>query len=193
MKLNLPNSITLARLVLIPFFMFFMFVPVLSDTATRLLVAAIFGVTAFTDFLDGYLARKLNLVTDFGKFLDPVVDKLMIFGAFFGILVMYRENTMFMQVFACAAFIVVLRETAVTSLRMIASNKTEVVIAANFLGKVKTVLQIVCVLVILLEEIVIIDATGWLSYAFIIIMTIMTIISGLSYFKAYLPLLDTNK
>jgi len=193
MKMNLPNSITLTRLVLIPFFMFFMFVPVFSDTATRLIVAAIFAVTAFTDFLDGYLARKLNLVTDFGKFLDPVVDKLMIFGAFFGILVMYRENTMFMQVFACAAFIVVFRETAVTSLRMIASNKTDVVIAANFLGKIKTVLQIVCVLVILLEPIVIIDATDFLSYALIIIMTVMTLISGISYFKAYLPLLDTNK
>ena len=193
MKMNLPNSITITRLILIPFFMFFMIIPVLPETATRLLAAGIFGVTAFTDFLDGYLARKLNLVTDFGKFLDPVVDKLMIFGAFFGILVMYRGDNTFMMVFAFAAFIVVFRETAVTSLRMIASNTTEVVIAANFLGKIKTVSQIVCVLVILLEPVIIINSTGWLSYALIIIMTIMTLVSGFSYFRAYLPLLDTNK
>jgi CDP-diacylglycerol--glycerol-3-phosphate 3-phosphatidyltransferase len=193
MKMNLPNSITIARLILIPFFMIFMIIPIFPETTTRFLTAGIFAITAFTDFLDGYLARKLNLVTDFGKFLDPVVDKLMIFGAFFGILVMYRGDNMFMMVFAWAAFIVVFRETAVTSLRMIASNTTDVVIAANFLGKIKTVSQIVCVLVILLEPVVIIDATGWLSYALIIIMTIMTLVSGVSYFKAYLPLLDTNK
>jgi len=193
MKMNLPNSITVTRLILIPFFMFFMIIPILPETATRLLAAGIFGITAFTDFLDGYLARKLNLVTDFGKFLDPVVDKLMIFGAFFGILVMYRGDNTFMMVFAWASFIVVFRETAVTSLRMIASNTTEVVIAANFLGKIKTVSQIICVLVILLEPVIIKDSTGWLSYALIIIMTIMTLVSGFSYFRAYLPLLDTNK
>lgn len=193
MKLNLPNSITLTRLILIPFFMFFMIFPVLPDTPSRLISVGIFAVTAFTDFLDGYLARKLNLVTDFGKFLDPVVDKLMIFGAFFGILVMHRADHVFMMVFAWAAFIVIFRETAVTSLRMIASNKTDVVIAANFLGKIKTVSQIICVIVILLEPVIIIDANGWLSYALIVIMTVLTVISGLSYFKAYLPLLDTNK
>lgn len=193
MKLNLPNSITVTRLVLIPFFMFFMIFPVLPDTPSRLISVGIFAVTAFTDFLDGYLARKLNLVTDFGKFLDPVVDKLMIFGAFFGILVMHRTDHVFMMVFSWAAFIVIFRETAVTSLRMIASNKTDVVIAANFLGKIKTVSQIICVIVILLEPVVIVNSNGWLSYALIVIMTALTVISGLSYFKAYLPLLDTNK
>lgn len=193
MKMNLPNTITIIRLIMIPFFMVFMICPILPDATTRIVAAVIFAVTSFTDFLDGYLARKLNLVTDFGKFLDPVVDKLMIFGAFFGILVMYRGDDIFMMVFAWAAFIVVFRETAVTSLRMIASNKTDVVIAANYLGKVKTVSQIVCVLVILLEPIVILNSTGWLSYAMIIIMTIMTIVSGMNYFKAYIPLLDTNK
>lgn len=193
MKMNLPNTITITRLILIPFYMVFMIFPILPDATTRIVAACIFAVTAFTDFLDGYLARKLNQVTDFGKFLDPVVDKLMIFGAFFGILVMYRGDDTFMIVFAWAAFIVVLRETAVTSLRMIASNNANTVIAANYIAKIKTVSQIVCVLVILLEPIVIIDATGWLSYALIIIMTIMTIISGIIYFKEYLPLLDTNK
>lgn len=193
MKMNLPNTITFARLIMIPFFMVFMIFPIFSDTLTRVIAAGLFGLTAFTDFLDGYLARKLNMVTDFGKFLDPVVDKLMIFGAFFGILVMYRGDDIFMTVFAWAAFIVVFRETAVTSLRMIASNKTDVVIAANFLGKIKTVSQIICVLVILLESVIVIDATGWLSYALIIIMTIMTVVSGIGYFKAYLPLLDVNK
>lgn len=177
---------------LIPFFMIVLIFPIFSDFWTRIIGAALFGVTAFTDFLDGHIARKYNLVTDFGKFLDPVVDKIMIFGAYLSIIVMYRENELFTTIFTITTFIVIFRETAVTSLRMITASKSSVVIAANWLGKVKTISQILCALVILLEPLILPDSL-LLSYITTAFMTIMTVLSGLNYFKAYLPMLDTEK
>ncbi|MCL2517339.1 MAG: CDP-diacylglycerol--glycerol-3-phosphate 3-phosphatidyltransferase [Oscillospiraceae bacterium] len=191
--MNLPNRITIARLILIPFTMIFMIFPILPDFWSRIIAAGIFGVTAFTDFLDGYIARKYNMITDFGKFLDPLVDKMLIFGAYIGILIMHSDNKIFCIVFAWVFFIVILREIAVTSLRMIVSTDASKVVAASWLGKIKTVSQMVCVIYILLEPLMPWGAVPIISYGLIIIMTFMTLWSGIDYFKIYLPLLDIKK
>jgi len=159
--------------------------------------AALFGLTSLTDMLDGKIARKYNLITDFGKFLDPLADKLLIIGTMLAILVRYSDNQLFCWIFVWALLIVILREIAVTSLRMIASQKAGAVVAAGWLGKVKTVLQMICMLTCLLEGLIpaltSIDTHMILSYITTAAMTFMTLWSGLDYFKAFLPYLDPEK
>lgn len=170
--------------------------PIFPEFQGRILAAIIFSLTALTDMLDGHIARKYNMITNFGKFLDPVADKLMVIGAFIALMTTIKDRT-FLLVFAWAAFIVIVREISVTSLRMIASSTSEVVIAANSLGKIKTCSQIACVLVVLLEPAffggTFFDEHHILSYITIIFMTIMTLWSGINYLKAYWPLLNVNK
>ncbi len=194
MKLNLPNKLTVLRLILIPFCMAVIIYPIFTgDVIWRLIAAALFGLTAFTDMLDGAIARKYNLITDFGKFLDPLADKLLIFGAMLAVMVRFADEKLFVSVFVWAALIVILRETAVTSMRMIASQKQGIVIAAGFLGKIKTVTQMICILTILLEGLLPFNTYFILSYATTAVMTVMTIWSGMEYFRVYWPLLNSEK
>ncbi len=195
MKMNLPNKLTVLRVCLVPVFMAVMFIP-FNKIAQSCIAAAIFGITALTDMFDGKIARKRNLITDFGKFLDPVADKIMIFGAFAGLIVMNLDDRIFVIVLSIASFIFFFRETAVTSMRMIVGTASGVVIAANILGKIKTVSQIVFVLCALLEPVL------WgffgldlliLTYASLAFMTVMTVWSGIDYFKSYLPYIDPEK
>ena len=178
-------------MILIPICMLFIVLEAIPDVWARIIAAAIFILTALTDMLDGQIARKRNLVTNFGKFLDPVADKLLIIGSFMAIIVKYSADAVFSQIMLWALFIIVTREIAVTSLRMIAS--ANVVIAANYLGKLKTVSQMICVVVILLEPIVLPGMLMIPSYVMIAISTLLTVISGISYFKAYWPHINPNK
>ncbi|MBE6543339.1 MAG: CDP-diacylglycerol--glycerol-3-phosphate 3-phosphatidyltransferase [Ruminococcaceae bacterium] len=195
MKMNLPNRLTVARLFVVPIYMTVMFLPI-DDLPKRIIAAALFLVTAFTDFLDGHIARKRGLVTDFGRFLDPVADKIMIFSAMCGLIVMNLDDKIFVISVCVAAFVFFLREIAVTSLRMIASSAKGVVIAAGILGKVKTVSQIVFVMIALLEPLIM-EALGTDlligTYFTMIFMSVMTVVSGIGYFKAYFPLIDPEK
>ena len=198
MKMNLPNRLTILRMILIPFCMIAIIYPIFpGDVIWRIVAAALFGLTSLTDMLDGKIARKYNLITDFGKFLDPLADKLLIIGTMLAILVRYSDNQLFCWIFVWALLIVILREIAVTSLRMIASQKAGAVVAAGRLGKVKTVLQMICMLTCLLEGLIpaltSIDTHMILSYITTAAMTFMTLWSGLDYFKAFLPYLDPEK
>lgn len=194
MKLNLPNKLTVLRLILIPFCMTVIIYPIFAgDVIWRLIAAALFGLTAFTDMLDGAIARKYNLITDFGKFLDPLADKLLIFGAMLAVMVRFADEKLFISVFVWAALVVILRETAVTSMRMIASQKQGIVIAAGLLGKIKTVTQMICILTILLEGLLPFNTYFILSYVTTAVMTVMTIWSGMEYFRVYWPLLNPEK
>ncbi|MBQ7968975.1 MAG: CDP-diacylglycerol--glycerol-3-phosphate 3-phosphatidyltransferase [Clostridia bacterium] len=197
MKMNLPNKLTVLRMIMIPFFMFIIMFPVLGQFWSRIAAALLFGLTALTDMLDGKIARKHNLVTDFGKFMDPVADKLMTIGGYIALLTTISYDRVFFMVFAWATFVVILREIAVTSLRMIVSNKSGGVLAAAILGKIKTVSQIVCILVMILEPAffgkTFIGEYHVLSYVTVAFMVFMTIWSGLDYVKAYWPLLDPEK
>lgn len=197
-------------MLMIPFFLFFLIFPDIFPTEnsfiiSRLIAAALFGLTAVTDMLDGKIARKYGLVTDFGKFMDPLADKLMIFGALFGVLVMNSKDPtldkvlfgnvtsaeLFTDIFVWCAFIIVFRELAVTSMRMVVSGQSGIVIAANIFGKIKTVSQIIGIVIIILEPIVL-DVLV-LSYVALAVMVFSTLYSGITYFKAYWPYINSNK
>ena len=145
--MNLPNKLTLTRILLVPVFMVFVSLTSLSGIAAGsfqpmyyLIAGIVFAAASFTDFLDGHLARKWNMVTDFGKFADPLADKLLTTVAF---IYMMRDGVC-SPVVLC---IILAREFAVSGLRMVAAGaKDGKVIAANMWGKVKTVLQMLSII-----------------------------------------------
>ena len=136
--MNLPNKLTLWRIILVPFFVAALLIPFPLHTIVALVL---FIAASITDMLDGRIARKRNLITDFGKFADPLADKIVVLAA----LLCFVQNGWC----DCIAVIIVLfREFTVTSIRLIAAAKGEV-IAANIWGKVKTVTQMVAIITIL--------------------------------------------
>jgi CDP-diacylglycerol--glycerol-3-phosphate 3-phosphatidyltransferase len=182
---------------MVPIFMVVMLLPVFTnfsattDMILTLAGAFLFIAASFTDMLDGKIARKYNLVTDFGKFMDPLADKLMVFGAMLGIIIINGGNVVFAKVFTCAAFLIIFRELAVTSMRMIVSSSAGIVVAANIFGKLKTVSQIIGIIIILIEPMI---WEGYVaSYVMTAIMVATTMFSGFSYFKAYWPHINSNK
>ena len=153
----------------------------------------LFVITSFTDMLDGKIARKYNLVTDLGKFLDPLADKMLVIGVLIAITVRYAEfNLQFCRILGWALFVIILREMSVTLLRMIAANKEGIVISAAWLGKVKTTVQMTAIVIILLEPLL--PATNMvMSYIMVTAMLVLTLWSGINYFKAYIPVLKSEK
>ena len=202
MKLNLPNKLTVFRMFAIPVFMFFIIFPVLGSVWSPIVAAVLFLLTAFTDMLDGRIARARNLVTDFGKFLDPLADKLLIFGGYIAILAApgYRgsecEADVFLKVFVWGVFIVILRELAVTSMRLVVSSGAKIVIAANWLGKIKTVTQMASMVALLIEPVFsanVVNTYNVVSYVVFGLAVIMTVWSGVNYFVAYWPHINPDK
>jgi len=187
MKLNLPNKITVVRMFFVPVTIFLILFEGFGEVGGRLAAAAVFLLVSLTDMIDGKIARKYNLVTDLGKFLDPLADKMLVIGALLAAAARCASDKALCITLVCAIFVIVLRELAVTSLRMLAANKENIVIAANMQGKIKTVSQMVCVTVIIVEPILpaIIVGVPILSYITIAFMTFMTVLSGITYFKAY--------
>ena len=142
--MNLPNKLTLTRILLVPVFIIFVslgqYITPSYNPRYYLIAGFVFAVASFTDFLDGHLARKWNMVTDFGKFADPLADKLLTTVAF---IYMMRDGVC-SPVVLC---IILAREFAVSGLRMVAAGaKDGKVIAANMWGKVKTVLQMLSII-----------------------------------------------
>ena len=142
--MNLPNKLTVARIIMVPFFVVFL----VNVTIPHhfLIAGLIFALASFTDLLDGKIARKRNLVTNFGKFLDPLADKILVLAAFL----------CFVQLGICdcvAVIIVLFREFSVTSIRLIAASKGKVV-AANMWGKAKTVSQMIAIIAVIAMQIV---------------------------------------
>lgn len=161
--------------------------------------ALIYIITGLTDMLDGKIARKYNLVTDFGKFIDPLADKFMVIGAMFAVLawmLLRGEKTLaIFYVFVC--LVILLRELGVTSLRLVVAGKEGIVVAASFLGKMKTVSQMVGTVIIVLEPVFqpvipFLCETHVLSYFSMVVMTFTTLFSGYDYLKTYLPHIDSN-
>ena len=195
-KLNLPNALSLLRVILVPFFMAaIIFMNGKFGIWGRVVPAIIFALTGLTDMLDGKIARKYNLVTDFGKFIDPLADKFMVFGALIAILTSYSYIA---SLFVWVSAVVMLRELAITSLRLVVAGKSGIVIAASWWGKVKTATQIVALVVIILEPVVFgklynVYDNPIASYVAMAAILITTVGSGINYIKAYWPHLDTNK
>ena len=151
--MNTANKLTLARLIFVPIFLVVMLLPdsVIPFEISCIIGAALFIGASITDSLDGKIARKYNMITDFGKFLDPLADKFMVIGALFVIVYRFGEPLRFW--FLILTIIIVFRELAVTAARLVASTSGNVVIAANMLGKLKTVFQIICISSVLIETV----------------------------------------
>lgn len=140
--MNLPNKLTLFRVVLIPFFVFFLLAPYFEEYGNYIAVA-IFIVASITDFLDGKIARKYNLVTNFGKFMDPLADKLLVCSALICLIQLELIP-------AWVVIIIIAREFIISGFRLVASDNG-VVIAASYWGKFKTAFQMLTVIVLILN------------------------------------------
>ena len=197
--MNLPNTLSIIRVFLVPIFvaaLLFMHDSAKFGIWSFLVPAIIYALTAFTDMLDGKIARKYNLVTDFGKFIDPLADKFMVISSMIAILVwmMLRGDTDMALVFVWVVLIILLRELGVTSLRLVVANQSGIVVAASLLGKIKTVSQMVGTVVLIVEPLIpFFCENRILSYAFMAVMAFTTLFSGLDYLKAYLPYINSNE
>lgn len=158
------NKITLTRIAMIPFFIYFAAQPMFTEIndvlyfpTCTVIALVLFCVASFTDFLDGYVARKYNQVTDFGKFVDPLADKLLVSSA----LILFVEQKAMAGWMVC---VILARELIITSLRVVAANKGRV-LAATWTGKVKTCVQIGGIIVIYLYYIILGAMTSGISSA----------------------------
>ncbi len=196
--MNLPNKLTILRLILIPFFVLFFY---LNFPGHYIVAAVIFIAAAVTDFLDGHIARKRGLVTNLGKFLDPIADKALVSTAF--ILMLTRANDVFtaflgansdwvVTVAGIVIAIIIARETIVSGLRMVAAS-ANIVIAADKLGKYKTVFQDISIGVLLVAaqfaplagETGVLAVLGmivsYIGLSVFAVAGILTVISGINY------------
>lgn len=182
--MNLPNKLTIMRIILIPIFMLILLLPLswgnisLGGTVvpiTQILGAIIFAVASLTDFADGQIARKQHLVTNFGKFADPLADKMLVMTAFI-ILVSIGK------VPAWVAAIIVCRELAVTGLRLIVVENDGKVIAAAMPGKIKTMTQMLSIIFLFLNNIFFATVGIPIGEILLYICLFFTVYSGIEYF-----------
>lgn len=171
--MNLPNKLTLFRVILIPFFVFFLLAPYFPGYGNYIAIA-IFIVASLTDMLDGKIARKYNLVTNFGKFMDPLADKLLVCSA----LICLIELQMLPS---WIVIIIIAREFIISGFRLIASDNG-VVIAASYWGKFKTTFQMLMVIVLMLD--ITLNQYVWIHILGIVLTYIalaLTVISLIDY------------
>lgn len=183
--MNLPNKLTLLRIILVPIFMVFLILSNDYPQYAQFFALIVFIIAASTDGLDGYLARKNNLVTTFGKIVDPLADKLLISAALISFVSLG-------EISVWAAVIIIGRELAVTGLRVVAASEG-IVISASIWGKLKTILQISAIIALLLEPNII---KFPFHFEKILLWTavLMTIFSGYIYFKsADIDFFETEK
>lgn len=195
--LNVPNTLSLIRVLLVPAFVLTLIFMRDIKVWGYIVPSLVFVITALTDMLDGKIARKYNLVTDFGKFIDPLADKFMVIGSQIAIMayLFLKGEIVEALIFMAVVLVILLRELGVTSLRLVVAGKSGIVVAASMLGKIKTVSQMAGTLVIILEPLIFpfCAENHIIAYCFMGLMTFTTIFSGLDYLKAYLPHIDTNK
>lgn len=181
--MNLPNKLTCLRIVLIPFMVLFMSIGIFGDSTDRYIALAIFAVASFTDFLDGNIARKYNLITNFGKFMDPLADKLLVISAMVCLMDKGRFPMPALQ-------IIIAREFIISGFRLVASDNG-VVIAAAMMGKLKTVVTMITIMVLMLG--LKIPIMSKVENILIYITVILTVASLIEYiFKNKNVILDGN-
>lgn len=167
MKMNLPNQLTILRVLMIPVFLVVLLGGFFDIRTARVIAVGIFILASATDMLDGYLARKYQLITNFGKFADPLADKLLVAAALIAMV----------QLGDLASWIVILiisREFIVTGFRLVAASEN-IVIAASFWGKIKTVTQMLMIIVVLLDiNIAALTVTGDLLIAASVLLTLIS-------------------
>ena len=199
-SMNLPNTLSLIRVLLVPIFVATLLFMREIRIWGFIVPAIVYIITGLTDMLDGKIARKYKLVTDFGKFIDPLADKFMVLSSMIAILVwmMLLGNQMLAMIFLWVVLIILLRELGVTSIRLVVAGKSGIVVAASMLGKIKTVTQMVGTVAIIIEPlflelIPVIYEYHILSYVAMGTMAFTTLFSGIDYLRAYLPHIDSNK
>ncbi|MCM1088686.1 MAG: CDP-diacylglycerol--glycerol-3-phosphate 3-phosphatidyltransferase [Muribaculaceae bacterium] len=165
--MNLPNKLTMFRVILIPFFVLFMLVEITS--VDKWIALAIFIIASLTDLLDGKIARKYNLVTNFGKFMDPLADKLLVCSALICLVAMDKIP-------AWMVIVIIAREFIISGFRLIASDNG-VVIAASYWGKFKTTFQMVMICLMIAD----IEAIAILTTIVMWIAVLLTVISLIDY------------
>ena len=166
--MNLPNKLTMLRVILIPFFVVFLLFGIGGD-ASKWIALGIFIIASLTDLLDGKIARKYNLVTNFGKFMDPLADKLLVCSAMICLIALNRIP-------AWIVCIIVAREFAISGFRLIAAEKGTV-IAASYWGKFKTTFQMIMVILMIAD----IASLRVLTTIIMWIATVLTIVSLVDY------------
>lgn len=187
--MNLPNRLTVVRAALVPFFLVLLLIPAIPG---RFLWACIvFSVASITDFLDGKIARSRNIVTNFGKFLDPLADKLLVTAA----LVAFVELNL---ASAAAVVIIIARDLMVSGIRMMAATSNGKIIAANWWGKVKTALQMVLIIAVLLAAFFLdgsdkFNALERWSIISIWVLAVYTLLSGFAYLVQNKSLFNNSK
>lgn len=182
--MNLPNKLTLARILLIPVFVAILEI---AFPGQYLWAALVFAAASFTDYLDGHIARKYHLVTDFGKFADPLADKILTTTALVYLVQMDLCHPIVLV-------IVIAREFAVSGVRMVAAGAPGgKVIAANMWGKAKTMLQMVSVLVILVMLGVGSSYTPVVSHILMWVVGLLTLVSGVQYLWGNREFINTAK
>ncbi len=165
--MNLPNKLTMFRVVLIPFFIVFLLVPTIP--AGKWIALAIFIVASLTDLLDGRIARKYNLVTNFGKFMDPLADKLLVCSALICLIELQRIPSWMVV-------LIIAREFTISGFRLIAADNG-VVIAASYFGKFKTTFQMIAVCLLIAD----IEALQSVTLIILWIAVILTVVSLVDY------------
>lgn len=177
--MNLPNKLTLLRVIMIPFFLVFMLTDLMGENG-KYIALAIFALASFTDFLDGYIARKQHLVTNFGKFMDPLADKLLVCSTLIAFIQMNKISSVIV-------IIIVSRELIISGFRVIAADNG-VVLAASYWGKFKTASQMVMIILLILD--IQTPAFALLENIFIYLALILTIVSLIDYLIKNLSVLS---
>lgn len=192
--MNLPNKLTIVRVMMIPLIIIVAMITSLQSTflinpignlqgltTGNLIILIIFIVASFTDFLDGYIARKYNLITTFGKFMDPLADKVLVLAA---IVVLLEQG----RIPGWAVTLILAREFIVTGIRLVViSSDNQKVIAAGLMGKIKTNLQIFMIIFLLADglpfSLVNHNLGYWVNQIFIYAAVLVTVVSGIQYFN----------
>ena len=167
--MNLPNKLTVLRVIMIPFFVVMLMLDGGANQMYRYIAAAIFIIASFTDFLDGSIARKYGLVTNFGKFMDPLADKLLVCSALSCLIELG-------QLPAWMVLIIISREFIISGFRLVASDNG-VVIAASYWGKWKTVFQMISVILLIVN----VEALSMITNIALWIALALTVISLVDY------------
>ncbi|MCQ9208972.1 CDP-diacylglycerol--glycerol-3-phosphate 3-phosphatidyltransferase [Granulicatella seriolae] len=180
--MNLPNKLTIARILLIPVFIVLVAIPSHTSISLlgsqipvlQLLATLVFAIASFTDYLDGVIARKYNLVTNFGKFADPMADKMLVMTAFISLVSLNLAPAWVVSIIVC-------RELAVTGLRILLVTDGEVM-AAAWPGKIKTATQMLAIIFLLLDDLPVKSLGFPLGTILLYICLFFTIYSGVDYF-----------
>lgn len=184
--MNTPNKLTVLRMILVPFFMAFLMLDI-TVTAYVLIALVLFVIASLTDAVDGHIARKYNLVTDFGKFMDPLADKMLTTAAFLGLVYHGRASVV-------AVMLILTREFIVSGIRLVAAGDGRV-IAASVWGKMKTIFQMAAIIasIILLLPVFPENAASAVTDILVWISAVVTVVSGTDYVIKNIDLIKDAK